>query len=45
MDKLIEKCPILVDDIVCTSDGKPFALVHQYDRVPQWKEIIEKKYG
>ena len=43
-DKLVEKSPILVDNMVCTSTGKPFAIVHQYDRVPEWKEIIEKKY-
>ena len=43
-DKVIEPSPILKDDIVCTSTGKPFALVHQYDRVPEWREIIEKKY-
>lgn len=42
---LVEPTPILVGDLVCTSSGKPFALVHQYDRVPEWREIIEKKYG
>ena len=41
---LVEKSPILVDNVVCTSDGKPFSIVHQYDRVPEWKQIIEKKY-
>ena len=41
---LVEKAPIMVKDLVCTSTGKPFALVHQYDRVPEWKEIIERKY-
>jgi hypothetical protein len=30
--------------MICTSTGKPFAIVHQYDRVPEWKNIIEKKY-
>jgi hypothetical protein len=43
-DKLLEKSPILVDNMICTSEGKPFSLVHQYDRVPEWKEMIEKKY-
>ena len=43
-DKLLEKSPILVDNTVCTSKGIPFAMVHQYDRVPEWKNIIEKKY-
>lgn len=41
---LVEPSPIMVDDLVCTSSGKPFALVHQYDRVPEWKNILEKKY-
>jgi hypothetical protein len=44
-DKLVEKSPILVGDLVCTSDGRPFTLVHQYDRVPEWKKIIEEKYA
>ena len=44
-DKLVEKSPILVDNMVCTSNGQVFSLVHQYDRVPEWKELIEKKYG
>jgi hypothetical protein len=43
-DKLIEKTPIMVDGVVCTSTGKPFALVHQYDRIPEWKNIILEKY-
>jgi hypothetical protein len=42
--KLVDKFPILVDNTVCTSDGTPFAIVHQYDRVPEWKKIIEAKY-
>jgi hypothetical protein len=42
--RLLEKSPILVDNTVCTSTGVPFAMVHQYDRVPEWKNIIEKKY-
>jgi hypothetical protein len=42
--KLVEKSPILKDDMVCTSDGTPFSIVHQYDRVPEWKQIIESKY-
>ena len=43
--RLVEKSPILVDNTVCTSDGTPFAIVHQYDRVPGWKELIENKYA
>jgi hypothetical protein len=44
-DKLVEKTPIMCDNTVCTSIGTPFALVHQYDRVPEWNEIIMKKFG
>lgn len=43
-DKLVEKSPILLDNMVCTSTGVPFVLVHQYDRVPQLKSIIEEKF-
>ena len=42
---LFEPTPIMKDDVVCTSTGEPFYLVHQYDRVPEWRKIIEKKYG
>ncbi len=44
-DKVVEKTPILVDNMVCTSNQQVFSLVHQYDRVPAWKELIEKKYA
>lgn len=43
-NKLVEKTPILVDDKICTSERKSFTLVHQYDRILKWREIIEKKY-
>ncbi|MEY2924117.1 MAG: hypothetical protein RLZZ337_665 [Bacteroidota bacterium] len=42
---LVEESPILVDSTVCTSKGVPFCIVHQYDRVPHWKHIIEEKYA
>ena len=44
-NKVVEKTPILVDNMVCTSNEQVFSLVHQYDRVPEWKELIEKKYA
>jgi hypothetical protein len=44
-DRLVENSPIIVDNMVCTSKGSPFALVHQYDRVPELKKIIEEKYN
>jgi hypothetical protein len=43
--RLVEKSPTIVYNTVCTSDGTPFAIVHQYDRVPELKELIEKKYA
>lgn len=36
--------PILKDGLVCTEHGTPFYLVHQYDRVPEWKSLIDAKY-
>lgn len=42
---LLEPSPKMVDDKVLTSFGKEFTIVHQYDRVAEWKEIIERKYG
>lgn len=42
---LLEEEPVFEDGVVKTHDGKPFFIVHQYDRVPQWKEFVRKKYG
>jgi len=37
--------PILIKDMVCTGVfEKPYVIVHQYDRVAAWKDILEKKY-
>ena len=36
--------PIMKDGLVCTPAGEPYHLVHQYDRVPEWKTIIDEKY-
>jgi hypothetical protein len=44
-DKLTEPQPYLDGDVVKTREGKPFTLVHQYDRIPEWKSIITKKYN
>jgi hypothetical protein len=44
MPVLLEPTPIIEDGIVKTSTGVPFAIVHQYDRVPEWRKIIEDKY-
>jgi hypothetical protein len=42
---LLEPTPNFVDDLFVNSNGVPYCLVHQYDRVPVIKEIIEKKYN
>jgi len=44
-DKLVEPCPYLDGDIVKTNKGIPFVLVHQYDRISEWNDIITKKFG
>jgi hypothetical protein len=40
----LEPSPKLEKNEVVTSNGKPFTIVHQYDRTP-WKHVIEAKYG
>jgi len=42
---LLEELPKLKNDTVTTSKGIPYHIVHQYDRVPEWRKIIEAKYG
>lgn len=44
-NELLEPEPIMIDDMVCTSKGNPYYIVHQYDRVSSWKQAIEKKYN
>ena len=41
---LLEPSPKMEDDKVVTSTGIEYTIVHQYDRVPEWKKIIEAKY-
>jgi hypothetical protein len=42
---LVEKEPVFKDGKVLTSLGRPFSIVHQYDRVPEWKQFVAKKYN
>lgn len=37
--------PMMVGDEVCNVYGEKYVMVHQYNRVPDWKNIIEAKYG
>ena len=44
---LLEPSPIFEKESgkVKTSTGKVFTIVHQYDRVPEWRKVIEEKYN
>lgn len=42
---LTEAEPLFEDGVVKTYWGEPFCIVHQYDRVPEWKKFIEQKYN
>lgn len=42
---LLEDLPKMEGDKVVTSTGLEYTIVHQYDRVPEWRKLIEKKYG
>jgi hypothetical protein len=42
---LTEDEPTFEDGVVKTSLGEPFVIVHQYDRVPEWKKFVEQKYN
>lgn len=36
--------PTLVNEKICTEDGVIFDIVHQFNRIPEWKEILTKLY-
>ena len=42
---LVEAEPKMINNEVTTSANIPFTIVHQYDRVPHWRKVIEAKYG
>jgi hypothetical protein len=47
MKNAIEKrynVPIMINNKVCTNDGRVFNIVHQFNRIPEWKEILTKEY-
>jgi hypothetical protein len=43
--KLLSPEPVFDGEYVYTSKGEKYVLVHQYNRVPAWKQLIEKKYS
>ena len=43
VENMLVDLPIMVDSQVCTPSGKPYAIVHQYDRYHPWRnELINK---
>lgn len=42
---LVELQPLFENGIVTTSKGEEFSIVHQYDRVPELRTQIEKRYA
>lgn len=42
---LLEGRPYVKGDKIVNESGEEFYIVHQYDRVREWKSIYEKKYG
>jgi hypothetical protein len=42
--KLIQTIPMIVDEKVCNLSEKPYMIVHQYNRVPEINELVERKY-
>jgi len=45
LPNLLESIPKLENNKIVTSTGKEFTIVHQYDRVPSWRKILEEKYN
>ncbi len=41
---LLESRPTFDGSTVRNADGKPFAIVHQYDRIPEWTNYFTEKY-
>jgi hypothetical protein len=37
--------PVLRDGVVLTADGRPYRLVHQYDRIRAWNEPLWRRYA
>lgn len=42
---LLDPQPIWQNQLACTSTGIPHAILHQYDRIPTWKPIVESKFA
>lgn len=42
---LLEKEPTFKDNLIRTHNGIPFAIVHQYDRIPTWNQYVRSRYN
>jgi len=36
--------PQLITDRICTKNGDPYDIVHQFNRIPEWNEILTNEY-
>jgi hypothetical protein len=45
LQRRVARPPVFDGDVVRTPDGRPYCIVHQYDRVPGWKEHFESKFA
>lgn len=36
--------PKLIDGKICTKNGEPYDIVHQFNRIPEWNQILTKNY-
>jgi hypothetical protein len=45
VENMLVALPQMIDGKVCTPSGKPYAIVHQYDRYQPWKEELLEKLG
>jgi hypothetical protein len=34
----------MVDGVVCTHEGHTYDIAHQFNRIPEWHEILLKPY-
>ena len=41
---LLEGEPVFEGGVVKTFEHKEYCIVHQYDRVPEWKKFVQQKY-
>lgn len=45
IENMLVETPQMIDGKVCTPEGEPYAIVHQYDRYSPWKEELHEKIG